>query len=105
MLRADIEAKLNRANIRVVPKTELLQKKMQDPTLIVNFSGTTKLGDTFSYNMELLLRQRVNPKSDQTTTWSINRAGSIRVGEAGKVRGVVSAAINDFLKAYRSVNP
>jgi hypothetical protein len=105
MLRPDIEAKLKRANIRVVPRTELLQKNMQDPTLIVNFSGTTKLGDAFSYRMELLVRQRVSPKSDQTTTWSIDRAGSVCVGEAAKIRGVVNTAINDFLKAYRSVNP
>jgi hypothetical protein len=104
MLRPDIEAKLKRINMRVIPRAELLQKDMQDPTLIVKFSGTTKSGDIFSYNMELLLRQRVGPKSDQTSTWSVSHAGSIRTGETAEIRNAVSAAIDDFIKAYASVN-
>ena len=104
MLRSDIESKLKQANMRVIPRAELLQKGMQDPILIVNFSGTTKSGDIFSYNMELLLRQRASPKRDQTSTWSVSRAGSIRAGETAKIRSAVSAAIDDFIKAYASVN-
>src|SRR5258708_2808083 len=52
MLRPDIETRLKRSNIRVVPRAELLQKKTREPILIVNFSDTIRVGDVFAYNME-----------------------------------------------------
>jgi hypothetical protein len=104
MLRPDVEAKLRRANVRVIPRAQLLERDMRDPTLIVNFSGTTKSGDILSSTMELLLRQRVSPKSSQISTWSVSRAGSIRTGETAKIRNVVNASVDDFIKACSSVN-
>src|SRR6266852_8543360 len=49
MLRPDIETRLKRSNIRVVPRAELLQKKTREPILIVNFSDTIRVGDVFAY--------------------------------------------------------
>ena len=85
-------------------------KEIREPILIVNFSGTTKLGDAFAYKMELLLRQRVRLERDPSIgsivpTWSVIRVGSIRAAEADKLRGPVADALDDFIKAYRSVNP
>jgi len=111
MLRPDIETRLKRSNIRVVPRAELLQKKTREPILIVNFSDTIRVGDVFAYNMELLLHQRVRLERDQSIapvvvpTWSVNRVGSLRAGEADKLRGAVGQAVDDFIKAYHSVNP
>jgi hypothetical protein len=111
MLRPDIETRLKRANIRVLPSAELLQNKIREPILIVNFSGTIRLGDVFVYKLELLMHQRARLERDQSIapvvvpTWSVNRAGSLRAGQADKLRGEVDDAVNDFIEAYRSVNP
>ncbi len=111
MLRPDIETRLKRANIRVLPSAELLQNKMREPILIVNFSGTIRLGDVFVYKLELLMHQRARLERDQSIapvvvpTWSVNRVGSLRAGGADKLRGEVDDVVNDFIKAYRSVNP
>jgi hypothetical protein len=111
MLRPNIEARLKRANIPVIPRTELLQRKMREPILIVNFSGTIRLGDVFAYKMELLMHQRVRLARDQSIapvivpTWSVNRVGSLRAGETNKLRVQIADAVDDFIKAYRSVNP
>ena len=108
-LRPDIEATLRRANIQVVPRTDLLQKAMREPILIVNFSDSIRFGDVFVYNLELLMHQRVKVERNQSRlvapTWSAGRLGSIRVGQAEKLREAVGALVDDFVKAYRSVNP
>ena len=69
-----------------------MQKKMREPILIANFSGTVRLGDVFAYKLELLMHQRVRLERDQSIapvvvpTWSVSRVGSFRAGEAAKVR-------------------
>jgi hypothetical protein len=109
MLRPDIEARLKRANIRIVPRTELVQKKMREPILIVNCSGTVRLGDVFAYKLELLMHQRVRLERDQSIapvvvpTWSVSRVGSFRAGEAAK--SAAQLLTQQTVKAYRSVNP
>lgn len=111
MLRPDIEARLKRASIRIIPGAELMQKRMREPILIVNCSGTVRIGDTFAYKMELLMQQRVRLERDQSIepvfvpTWSVDRVGLLRAGEADKLRGRVADAVDDFIKAYHSVNP
>jgi hypothetical protein len=111
MLRPDIEARLTRAKIRIVSRTELIHKGMREPVLIVNFSGTVRLGDVFAYKLELLMQQRVRLERYQSiapvvvATWSVNRVGSLRAGEVGSLRGLVADSLDDFIKAYRSVNP
>ncbi len=109
-LRPEIEARLKRANIPTISRTALMQKAIREPILTVNFSGTSKLGDAFAYKMELLMLQRVRLERDQSIesivpTWSVTREGSIRAGEADKLRGPVADALDEFIKAYRSVNP
>jgi len=88
-----------------------MQKKMREPILIANFSGTVRLGDVFAYKLELLMHQRVRLQRDQSIapvvvpTWSVSCVGSFRAGEAAKVRRAVVDAVDDFVKAYRPVNP
>ncbi|OFV80454.1 MAG: hypothetical protein A2Y78_03875 [Acidobacteria bacterium RBG_13_68_16] len=104
-LEADIELRLRRAGIKVVPlATEVLHVHV----------NTVKHPDglVYAFNVSVVFYQVVVPLRDirnQTSlpavTWSVALVGVVPTGKLRDVRAEVADLVDQFITAYREQNP
>lgn len=110
-LQADLEGRLRRAGLGVLSATDAL-KAAGRPTLhlrveLVPFGDPPRL---WIYSVDLTLRQRTQLTRDRTIetytiTWNENRqVGAVEPGGFGAVRDLVRAKVEQFVRAWQTVN-
>lgn len=110
-LQAEVERRLQQAGLRVLGGAEALAADGR-PTLHVRVevARIADLPDLFLYSVDLTLRQRTWLARDRkieshSITWSDTRqVGAVRAGRIGAVRDAVRAKVEQFLKAWETVN-
>ena len=115
-LQTDVEAKLRKAGIRVLTQEERRQTPSMPALLVVLNSQKVKQApaaggdDLYSYSCSIELRQMVSLKgrpsiSTLATTWSTGGIGFTEASNIRRVRDAISYDIDEFIRAYRAVNP
>lgn len=110
-LQADLEGRLRRAGLGVLNATDAL-KAAGRPTLhlrveLVPFGDGPRL---WIYSVDLTLRQRTRLTRDRTIetytiTWGDTRqVGALEPGGFGAVRDLVRAKVEEFVRAWQTVN-
>ena len=108
-IRRDVELMLRTAGIKILSKEEWFDAE-GNPSLYVN-ANVLKLSATkeYVYSVNISLKQTVYPirKPMEITgaaTWSVGGIVGI-TPDLGKIRASVKEQVNEFIKAYLSVNP
>lgn len=109
LIRRDVESKLRMAGIRPLSKEEWFDV-MGSPHLNVNVNALI-LRETkeYIYSIHLTFRQNVYPVREPilvlgATTWSVGGIIGITHG-LDKIRASVRGQVDEFIRAYLSVNP
>ncbi len=109
-LRTDVEGPLRRSGIKILQEADLL-KTPGKPHLYVTLSLVNMAAvpqRAYYINLEFiqdvtLLR---NPEQvGRAVTWSISVEGAAGSGDIGKIADSLTALVERFIGAYRSVNP
>lgn len=109
LIRRDVESELRTAGIRTLSKEKWFDMT-GSPHLYVNIN-CLKLGETkeYIYSIRIAFRQNVYPEREPililgATTWSVG--GVIGITQRiDKIRASLKSRVDEFIKAYLSVNP
>ena len=109
LIRRDVESALRAAGIRTVSREKWVDMR-GSPHLYVNIN-CLKLGETkeYIYSIRIAFRQNVYPEREPililgATTWSVG--GVIGITQRiDKIRVSLKSRVDEFIKAYLSVNP
>jgi hypothetical protein len=109
VIRKDVESALRTAGIRTVSKAKWVDM-MGSPHLYVNIN-CLNLEETkeYIYSIRIAFRQNVYPEREPililgATTWSVG--GVIGITQSiDKIRASLKSRVDEFIKAYLSVNP
>ncbi len=110
-LQVDLEGRLRRAGLRVFTPAEALASAGR-PTvhLRVALFRTREAPDLYVYSVDLTLRQQIRLVRDRAiesfaVTWSDTReVGAVPAGRLSGVRDVVRAKVDQFARAWETVN-
>lgn len=109
-LKQTTEMKLRQAHIEVLNQGEF---PVGDPYLRVRVATSPKEGDFAAYDVEVdfvqivFLRRNPTATFNRSETWKASgRVGIARVGQlADRIRQALSDQMDQFIAAYRAVNP
>ncbi len=109
-LRKSVEAKLQQAGIPVLNQGEY---PVGDPYLRVRVATTKKDGDVVAYNVQIdfiqivFLRRNPSVTFNRAETWKASgRVGIVASSRlAEQMQRELVAQVDEFITAYRSVNP
>ena len=109
LIRKDAESKLRAAGIRTLSKEKWFDL-IGSPHLYVNVN-CLKLGETkeYIYSIRIAFRQNAYPEREPililgATTWSVGGIIGITY-RFDKIRNSVRGRVDEFIRAYLSVNP
>jgi hypothetical protein len=109
LIRREVESRLRTAGIRILSKDKWLDV-MGSPHLYLNIN-CLKLRETkeYIYSIRIAFRQNVYPEREAililgATTWSAGGILGITY-RFDKIRTSVKGRVDEFIKAYLSVNP
>jgi hypothetical protein len=107
-IQTDVELHLRLAGIKVLTM-EQRQATPGMPYLYVNLN-TVKNRETYSFSIEITLRQRVNLRRDPNisvaaATWDVRRIGTVGSADLNHVRDDIKDDVDKFINAWLSVNP
>jgi len=108
-LQKEVEERLRKAGIRVMPKDEWL-KTPGRPVLYVNINTHEYEKYWYAFNIAVSLGQIVTLEADPklktlASTWDISMTGVANIGTLNTIRSNIEVLVDRFVKAYRSANP
>ena len=108
-LQKEVEERLRKAGIRVMPKDEWL-KTPGRPVLYVNINTHEYEKYWYAFNIAVSLGQIVTLEADPklktlASTWDISMTGVANIGTLNTIRSNIEMLVDRFIQAYRSANP
>ena len=108
VLKADVEAALRSAGVRVLTWQEMLRTKGQ-PVLYLNINTHESEKYWYAYDVRVELRQvvslEINPKmKTMVGTWSLNATGIANIGNLNVIKNDAMMLVGKFVSAYKMVN-
>jgi len=108
VLKADVEAALKNAGVRVLTWQEMLRTKGQ-PVLYLNVNTHESEKYWYAYDARVELRQvvslEINPKmKTMVSTWSLNATGVANIGNLNVIKNDAMMLVGKFVTAYKMVN-
>jgi len=108
ILKADVEAVLRNAGIRVLSWQEMLRTPGK-PVLYINVNTHESEKYWYAYDVRVELRQvvslEISPKTKTVvSTWSLNATGVANIGNLHVIRNDAMMLVGKFVSAYKMVN-
>lgn len=107
-IQSDVEAKIRELGVAVLP-AEQAESRGHEPRLVVNVNAFKDTDGLYAFSIEVGVQQWVLAEATgqrlYAETWSIAAVGTVGAVRVHLVRQYVEAGLDQFVVAWRSVNP